>query len=173
MKKGKKMKEVEVAKPKYSTIEHTNKYLQSIGLSYFQMPSKPIQGNTDLPDDLTAVESEDLGRHLQALTQMFVYAKGKMVEAEIRKEVTERLFDKKFDEILLRPEVQSKWSTVNEKKAEARNDAEVSRNEAQYLSALSDLLAIKSITEGYEKLANMVSREITRRVKLIGDGGEM
>lgn len=154
-------------KKKNETIDDvTKKYLKEIGVVDFRKPAKKLERYLELPDDITNIDTVELGKYNQALNMMTVYAETKLAEMEIKKEVAEELYEREFSNKLVSPEIENVEDGVTKQKALAKIHPDVVEAKKQYFKIRTKYLKIKAIYNGYDRLCKLISREITRRIQM-------
>jgi hypothetical protein len=140
------------------TLQKARAYVEELGLP---IPSRPIAGILEWPENVADLESTELAYHLTSWSGWASYARYQLAIAETNYAafstelaVTEqvRLFKSKGD-----------YKTVTEHKASVGQSKDIQEIKAKVLVTEAEKKMIKALLEGYENKYSTISREISRR----------
>lgn len=156
---------VEIQNFKYR--EEAKAKVLKVGLVFPAQPNVPSglsdgQGHITLPPDLTAVTDDELGMYMTAFTGLLVYGQCVVANADIDWAAADRVatFAERYEIINLPKDYQKnddlRYGSVHrlEYVRELRKDE---------LAKQSILKMANAMVQGYDKMLQAVSREITRR----------
>lgn len=133
---------------------------QDWGLTF----SKPVGDQVQLPHDITAITSDDLGELFTQLTAWTDYIASQLVMAQIEERAVMR--KKEFLEnslLLKRMGAQVKGERVTTVKAEIAVHPEVVLLDDEYEQKYAYRKLVEMLLSNHERDLQLVSREITRR----------
>lgn len=126
-----------------------------------RMPPRP-GSDPDMPDDITRISGDQLGTLHAQFVAMADYLEGQVGLADIAAAEEEAYLEHVKAAIRLR-----KSGTVADKDAKTLNDETFIEAEMSTLRASARAKLLKARLRGYDKCAAALSREITRREKLM------
>jgi hypothetical protein len=112
----------------------------------------------DMPDDVTALPSQEVGRLYGLYTAMACYYDSLATEAEVQATIAESYRDQLIASVRL-----TKSGTVADKDSKTTSDDRVIQATHDLLRATAKAKLLRSMCRGQERFANVLSREITRR----------
>ena len=130
------------------------------GLSF----NKPSDTQPELPDDITAIDSDSLGKLFTELTAWADYAASQLTIALIDERSVQK--EKEFKEntlLVKRMGAQAKGERVTTVKAEIAIDPEIHALDIAFEEKYAYRKFVEMILNNHERNLSLVSREITRR----------
>jgi hypothetical protein len=154
---------------------HRQKAVSKLKKSGIVFPSNPTlpaewrdeDGAFKMPNDITALDSGDLGRLMSTLNSLLLWYGAVLASSRIDKLTAERV--KNFTEAKVRMEIMSDKQMIKDYKAREDKDAYVNINELVqqtqdwFDSQEATAFMAEQIYKDYDRSYQLVSREITRR----------
>ncbi len=132
--------------------------LEAAGCRLASQPSE----DPDMPDDVTALSGEDLGKLHGLFCAWSAYLEDRVALADIDAAEAGGFLDHAEAAVHLK-----KSGTVADRKAKTQNDPAFIAAQVPALTARAKVKLLKARLAGYEKCAAALSREITRRDNLL------
>ena len=132
----------------------------------FAFPGKPGDEMPGLPPELDVLSDADLMSLYSEMVSWVNYAKAEMVKAEIIEENALSLLKQTEAEALLEQWDSGKGDRVTMAKARRDVDPRVKEQQSQYYQSRAYRKMVDTVFDRGERNANVLSRELSRRISL-------
>lgn len=146
--------------------KYAEKKAAELGIPFPSLP-KVMPSGIDLPEDITVIQSDELGRLLSKYVAVCAYLEPQVALLSVDAHCAEQTLDYIRNKTLLSPVVQDTYDKAAEKKALCDTQMPVVRLQAQVSKVRAEYDTVGALLRAYEKCANTVSREITRRASIM------